>query len=65
VGEQGSCCRRVLAKPIRAAQRHCSSLFHVLTINQRDRRLGRLDLLPKHAAPGADVFPRLIQGRAA
>jgi len=55
VGEQGWCCRRVLVKPIRAAQRHSSSLFHVLTINQRGRRLGRLDLLPKHAAPGADV----------
>ncbi len=55
MGEQGWCCRRVLVKPIRAAQRHSSSLFHVLTINQRGRRLGRLDLLPKDAAPGADV----------
>jgi hypothetical protein len=33
-----------------------SSLLHVVRINQRSRRLAGLDLLPEHAALGADVF---------
>ncbi len=41
----------------RACRGHpVSSLVHVVRINQRSRRLAGLDLLPEHAALGADVF---------